>query len=247
MKKRFILLTIFIIVIICIICTISMFNKDRQANDLSNQNIEEKNQNSILNDVSEQKIYNIKDNLGYNNVNAEMYEIKNEYDGREVIVIKPNIQYKVAIAGAIKNEKPEFSELDKLIEQVPNKSGIWITKKSREKFLNFLKQLTNSNYVIDKDGYLVQEQYDNSNEIDVKIKQIIDKKKLFVIDINSITYIVDEVTGNIEEYPFVEIDSKTPYELFETENALLYILNSNENKKLNDQYIIQEVLNSMNN
>lgn len=245
MKKRYILFTIFILVIICIIYIFSMFNK--QSNDLSDQNIEEKNQNSILNDVSEQKIENIKDDLGYNNVNSEMYEIKSEYDGREVIVIKPDIQYKVAIAGAIKNEKPEFSELDKLIEQVPNKSGIWITKKSREKLLNILKQLTNSNYVIDEDGYLVQEQYDNSNEIDVKIKQIIDKKKLFVIDINSITYIVDEVTGNIEEYPFVEIDSKTPYELFEAKNALLYILNSNENKKLNDQYIIQEVLNSMNN
>ena len=113
--------------------------------------------------------------------------------------------------------------------------------------MNILKQITNSNYVIDEDGYLVQEQYDNSNEIDVKIKQIIDKKKLFVIDINSITYIVDEVTGNIEEYPFVEIDSKTPYELFEAENSALYIINTNVNKKLNDQYIIKEVLNNMNN
>lgn len=245
MKKRYILFTIFILVIICIIYIFSMFNK--QSNDLSDQNIEEKNQNSILNDVSEQKIENIKDDLGYNNVNSEMYEIKSEYDGREVIVIKPDIQYKVAIAGAIKNEKPEFSELDKLIEQVPNKSGIWITKKSREKLLNILKQLTNSNYVFDEDGYLVQEQYDNSNEIDVKIKQIIDKKKLFVIDISSITYIVDEVTGNIEEYPFVEIDSKTPYELFEAENSALYIINTNVNKKLNDQYIMKEVLNNMNN
>ena len=243
MKKIYILFTIFILVIICIIYIFSMFNK--QSNDLSDQNIEEKNQNSILNDVSEQKIENIKDDLGYNNVNSEMYEIKSEYDGREVIVIKPDIQYKVAIAGAIKNEKPEFSELDKLIEQVPNKSGIWITKKSREKLLNILKQLTNSNYVIDEDGYLVQEQYDNSNEIDVKIKQIIDKKKLFVIDINSITYIVDEVTGNIEEYPFVEIDPKTHYEIFKTENATLYVINPNINKKLNEIDMIKEIITSI--
>ena len=113
--------------------------------------------------------------------------------------------------------------------------------------MNLLKQLTNSHYLINEDGYLVQEKYDNSNEIDVKIKQIIDKKKLFVIDLNSITYRVDEVTGNIEEYPFVDIDPKTPYELFEAENSALYIINSNDNKKLNDQYLIKEVLNSMNN
>ena len=98
---------------------------------------------------------------------------------------------------------------------------------------------------IDEEGYLVQEQNSNPNEIDKNIKKVINNKKNYSICINSIAYLVDEVTGNIEEYPFEEIDPEQAFELFETENASLYVITSNTYKKLDYKNIIEEVLNNM--
>ena len=244
MKKSHILFIILIISIISIIYILSNFNKKQKIeskDELSKQNIEE----NVENKLTEQKIEDIKENLGYNNTpNSEIYEIKKEYDGREVIAIKPNIKYNVAMAGAIKNAKPEFSEVDKILEQAPNKSGIWITEDSREKALNIIKQIAKASYKIDN-GYLIQEDINNTNEIDEKLKQLINGKKIYAIDIAEITYIVDEVTGNIEEYPFAEIDPKTPFELFETENASVYIINSNIDKMIEDKYIFEDFFNNI--
>ena len=151
------------------------------------------------------------------------------------------------MAGAIKGAKPDFSGIEDLMKLAPNHSGIWITEKSREKFLEILKQITEGQYNIDKEGYLVQESQGNFNDIDEKIKEVINGKRLNAIDINSITYIVDEVTGNIEEYPFEEIDPFSPYELFETENASLYVLTPNTYKKMEYKYVVEEMLNNIKN
>ena len=176
-----------------------------------------------------------------------MYEIKKEYDGREVITIKPNLKFKVAMAGAIKKGKPEFSEIDSLLEQLPKQSGIWITKSSRDNFLKILKEVNLNNYTIDDKGYLIQNQSNNMTDIDKKLKKIINGNNLYSIDIDKTTYLLDDVTGKIEEYPFEDIDPETPFELFQSENASLYVITENTNKKLDYNYIIEEVLNSINN
>lgn len=248
MKKSYILFIICLIIIICIIITnifLNIDNKSKNLEDILEQNKIEETENQNEDNLSQQKIDIIKDDLGYNNTNTNMYEIKKEYDGREVIVIKPNIQYKVAMAGAIKNGKPEFSEIDGLLEQAPNKSGIWIEKNSRKEFVEILQKYTYCSYTIDEDGYLVQEQNDTSNEIDNNIKKAISNKKNYSICINSVAYLIDEVTGNIEEYPFEEIDPEQSFELFETENASLYVITSNTYKRVNYKNIIEEVLNNM--
>lgn len=243
------------LIIICI-TSITVFilkNKHSYTTDDKQEIVQEEKQENIISDASEgniddsekNKLEEIKEDLGYSNSDSQIYEIKKEYDGREVITIKPNIQYKVAMAGAIKKGKPEFKEIDKIMEQAPNKSGIWITNSSRDKVLRALKEVTNGKYLIDENGYLIQENFDENNEVDVKIKQIFKEKKLYAIDIETITYIVDEVTGNIEEYPFVEIDPKTPYEIFKTENATLYVINPNINKKLNEIDMIKEIITSI--
>lgn len=249
MKNKNVLLIICLLVIICLII-IFIISKNRKKNvqqkDSINHNSTELIENSDSKSLSEQKIDEIKQDLGYNNTDTTLYEIKNEYDGREILTIKPSIQFKVAIAGAIKNAKPKFSELDKLLEQSPNESGIWITEDSREKVLKILKEITKSNYKIDNKGYLVQENNKNANEIDEKIKKIINEEKLYIIDIDKSAYIVDEVTGNIEEYPFEEIDPHTPFELFETENASMYIVTENTHNILNSKFIVDEILNTIN-
>ncbi len=245
MKKRYILFII-LIASICIIYLFSTFNKNKMSKneeETLKQNIEEKKEDSLI----EQKIDNIKEELGYDDTNTEMYEINTEYDGREIVSIKPSVQYKVALAGAIKNGKPEFSEIDELLKQFPNKSGIWVTKSSRERFMNLLKSTTIANYSIDNEGFLIQETGNNSNEIDEKIKDIIASKKIYSIDINKATYLVDDLTGCIEEYPFEEIDPETPFEIFEIDNASFYVLTDNTYKKLENRYIIEEMVDNMNN
>lgn len=229
-----------ILIIVSIIFFICMGDLIYFKGKSSEQSVEEKN--NIENTLNN-KIENIKEDLGYNNIDNEIYEIKEEYDGREVITIKPSLQYKVAMAGAIKNKKPEFPEIDKMMEQMPNKSGIWITKDSREYFLNILNKVSTVKYNIDNNGYLTQENLENTNEIDEKIKKVISEKKICAIDIDKITYIVDEITGTIEEYPFEELDPELPYEYFETENASLYIISPNTYGKLDYKYVLEEVFN----
>lgn len=248
MKQRYFLFLIGLIVIICIITTFTILKTNKQdlsKESLTNQDSNKTNENSVSDNLSEQKIEDIKQNLGYNNTDASIYEIKKEYDGREVIAIKPNIQYRVAMAGTIKNGKPEFSEIDNLLKQAPNKRGIWIAKNSRERFLDILQKYTNCDYAINEEGYLVQEQKNNLNEIDKIINIAMNNKKSYSVCINSIAYLVDEVTGNIEEYPFEEIDPEQSFELFETENASLYVITQNTYKKLDYKSIIEDVFNNM--
>lgn len=246
MKKICWLSIICILIIVSISYLAVILHKSKLKKNIeSDVNVIRKTENSISDSTNKQKIENIIQDLGYNNTDSEIYEVKTEYDGREIITVKPTIQYKVAMAGAIKNGKPDFLEIDNLLEQAPNKSGIWIEKNSRERFLNIINSITSLNYTIDNEGYLKQEQTSNLNELDKTIKKVMNNKKIYSISINSIAYLVDEVTGNIEEYPFEEIDPEQSYEIFETENAILYIINSNTRKKLSDKDIIEEVLNSI--
>ena len=247
MKKSYWLFIICLITAVVISSIVIILNKSKLRENIeSDVNAIRNTENSISDSTNKQKIENIIQDLGYNNTNSEIYKVKTEYDGREVISVKPNVQYKVAMAGILKNQKPDFSEIDNLLKQAPNKSGIWIEENSRERFLNTLNSITSLRYTIDNEGYLKQEQSDNFGKIDKVIESIMDNKKVYSISINSSTYLVDEVTGNIEEYPFEDIDPKQPYELFETENAALYIINSNSKNKLSDKEIIEEVLNNMN-
>ena len=230
MKKIYILSAICIIIVIGFITIVTFFKQKEKKENTVNQNSNNIIENSIPDTFQKSKIDEIKQDLGYNNTDEAIYEIKKEYDGREVIV---------------KNGKPEFSEIDGLLEQAPNKSGIWIEKNSRKEFVEILQKYTNCSYTIDEDGYLVQEQKDTSNEIDNNIKKAISNKKNYSICINSVAYLIDEVTGNIEEYPFEEIDPEQSFELFETENASLYVITSNTYKRVNYKNIIEEVLNNM--
>lgn len=172
-----------------------------------------------------------------------MYEIATEYDGREVVIIKPSIGFQVALAGTIKKDLPKFNELDAIIKEMPMHNGIWIEKNSREKFLQILKQVTASSYIINDEGYLVIEEA--NNEFDEKIKNILSKENLYIIDICPVCYIIDEVTGEIQEYPFEEMDPYQSFEYFESENKSLFVVTSNTLQKLNYNDIIKEIIDRM--
>ena len=174
--------------------------------------------------------------------NEDIFEIAKEYDGREVVIIKPNVQYQVALAGMLKKEKPEFSEISELLKQAPTHTGIWIEETSREKFLELLTNISNTSYEINQEGFLIQKDTSlNTNNYDKTIKKMLSDDKLHIFSISSMTYLVDEATGEITEYPFEEMDPYTEYEYFEAEDKEMFIITSNSSGEVEQQLIFENI------
>lgn len=189
----------------------------------------------------QKQVEQIKDELGITG-NSEIYTIQEEYDGRKVLTIKPEIRYSIALAGIIKNNKPEYSEIDKLLEKEPSGSGIWINVTSRDKFLKMINLITESEYKINNDGFLMIENTVGANDNDKKLQQIISGNKLFIVDINNKFYTVDDATGEIIEYPFEDMDPYTPLEYLEFENKTILVITTNSHNKQNEKDIISEIV-----
>ena len=245
MKKKVIISSIVLIVIVIFILVIFFITKKSQQ-DGSGENIsslpisyEEENEENSKQD--QEQISQITENQGLQ-ADENIYEIATEYDGREVVRVKPNIQYKVALAGMIKKEIPDFSELDDLLTQAPTHTGIWIEETSRESFLNILNNIADSEYEINEEGFLIKKENGKMNDYDKKIQEMLSDETLHIFDINSTTYIVDEVTGEIQEYPFEEMDPYTEYEYFSTDNKEMFIISANSYGKINQEEILKGIL-----
>ena len=240
MKKK-IAICIIILVIISIIFFITYkikkeANKENKELLIDYSNIEEN-----ISEEDEKKVDGIAENQGFTG-ESNIYEMATEYDGRETVRIKPFIAYKVAISGAIMKEVPEFSKIDEILLKAPTHTGIWITENSREEFLNLLSKCAKATYTIDNDGYLKQEEKAFMNKYDKKINKMLFSSNLYVFDISSVSYLVDEVTGEIQEYPFEEMDPYTRYEYFEAENKQLYVISENKSGKVNQEDVLKEIL-----
>ena len=185
------------------------------------QFVEEENSTENQNEIEEiTKTQGLQGDAGF-------YELITEYDGRQTVAIKPWIQFQVALIGAIKKSKPEFSEMNDLLKKAPIHTGIWITEGSRTRFLEILNSISKDDYKISDDGFLIQNVKSFENDLDKKVRDLLKSEKLYVFDINSVSYLVDEVTGDIQEYPFEEMDPLCGYELFETDNKQIFIVSAN--------------------
>lgn len=254
--KRKILIIIGLILIISIIFFIIQRENNAGAGDeksspisISYDEIEEMEEENDKIDSEEEneaeaekeKVLKIIEEQGLKG-NENIYELSTEYDGREIVAIKSSITFKVVLSGILKNSKPEFSEIDQLLTTAPNHTGIWISENSRNEFLELIKSITNANYTIDSDGYLVQEEKFGMNKYDRKIKKMIESKLLIALDINSICYLVDEVTGEIQEYPFEEIDPEDECQYFKDGNKEVYILSSNRSGEIDQKETLKQIL-----
>lgn len=171
--------------------------------------------------------------------NTDIYQIEEEYDGRKILQIKPNVQFEVDLAGIIKETKPDEHELNKLIEQTPKKSGIWISKQSRERFSELLKNNDIKNFNISNEGYLRIE--NSNNEISNKIKNMADSDKLYIINMTGIAYQRDYISGKIEEYPFEDMDPYQILEVYQNDNKLILEVTTNKTKKLDENEILKGI------
>lgn len=177
---------------------------------------------------------------------SDIYEIQHDiYDGKSVLNIKADLKYKVAFAGMIRKAMPDINQVEEIYSNnYPKKNGIWIEESSRKIILQLLN---NSNiflckYKIDEEGYLTIEQEETINENDRKIIDFLSSGKQSLVFISSICYIIDEITGNVLEYCFEDIDKYQTYEYFEDENKKIIFVTENKHKQLDEIEIINSVL-----
>ena len=248
-KQKIIISLIIVLLIIATIIVIVYLNKSNKNNsdnevDFINSYREiDKNQVAYQDDVT---IDELKNDIGATG-NTEIYEIQQEYDGRNVLTVKPDITYKVAFAGMVKNSQPTMEELDDIFNKnAPSKNGIWIEEESRDKVLElFNGDSTESDYAIDNEGYLTIQNKNNQNDIDKKIEDVINGEKQYILDISSVCYIVDDLTGEIWDYNFENMDKYQTYEYFEDNDKMIIFITENTNNLLSNSDIFNSIIELM--
>ena len=196
MKKNILIVLLLAIVVVIVIGLI--FNNKKENSD----------QNILQNEIKSDEFMNRIVSTDSNEINAikneinatgqtDIYQIEEEYDGRKIIQVKPDVQYQVALAGIIKNGIPAEDEINTILEQAPNSSGMWISESSREKFM----ELLNSNNIVDfeitNEGYLKCNKQENLTEQEEKLKDMAESDKLYVIDVSGKTYQRDYISGEV--------------------------------------------------
>lgn len=250
MKNRKIM--IFFMLIILVVIIIFVYEKNIKKDDNTNQiseNVEmpsvpdieiDKNQVEYNNTAT---IDELKENAGIQG-NNDIYDVKQEYDGRKTLAIKSSVQYKVALCGFLQNEKFELTQIDKIInEKAPKNTGIWITENSRNDIKKLLEQIAKNEYEI-KDGYLTIKNSNNKNDFDKVLKKYINSDKLVVLAKTGDIKMVDDVTGKIEDYPFEKMDEYQSYDYVSDNGNYIISLAKNENNKIKNEEF-KEILKSI--
>ena len=220
-----------IISIVLILLVIKLIKKSEQ---------EKENENKIKN---LEIVNELKEETGFTG-NSNIYEVQQEFDGRQVLTVKANIKFKVAFAGMIKKSVPTMEEIDSVLnEHLPRENGIWVENDSRDKILNlFNNKKVNSKYTIDNKGYLRIQEKNSQNDFDKKLEKIINGDKLYILDISSICYIVDELTGDIWNYDFKKIDKYQIYEYFQDGDKMIIFINENDEEQVTDDEIFNSII-----
>ncbi len=238
MKKKYIvciLVAVMIIGIVAILVNLS-FQKDKE------------NENNTTNEVDiydEETINEIKEEINAT-ADTDMYQIQKEYDGRQILQIKPSIQFQTVLAGILKNGQPSENEIQDLLKNKPTQEGIWIAKQSREAFLNLLKDNGMNGYTINEQGYLYMSE-ENEKEEAKKLKEAMHANQLYIVDVSGVSYTRDDFSGEIVEYPFEKMEPYQAIDVYQEGNVTILEVTTNEKGILSKQEILQDVLLNMQN
>lgn len=178
----------------------------------------------------------------------DLFETSMEYDGREIKNVRTSYQYKVALAGIIKNDLPSYSELDSICNNFSKKGGIWISPNSREKVLQIINENTENGFKIDEDGYLIEKdmmEQGVKNASYKKLLEYINSDKTIIIDINDFDYTIDDVTGEITQYPFEKLDETQTMDIIQNDSNKIFVFSSNSNNKFTDADIFNDFISNM--
>lgn len=230
MKKRNIIIVIIILVCLSIVFTMtSKFNN--KEDDIKNNN--------------ETNIEELKYQIGAT-ADDNLYEIQKDLDGRDILVIKEEIAYKVALAGILTQEKPTYENLEEIINKQNINSGIWISNESREKISYLIQKYLEDEYEIDEEGYLVlKTKTQNSNSYDINLQKYIQDNKTYIISVLGKIYEIDNMTGEIVLYPFEQMDAYQLCQPVEYEDKKIIVLSTNKQNKLSEQELIEAMIEQM--
>ena len=178
------------------------------------------------------------------NADTNMYQIEEEYDGRQTIQIKNDIQYDTVLAGILKKGIPAENEVDEILKDKPNNNGIWISKQARDKFKNLLVDNNLENFAIDDDGYLYQISY-NDGRFSKKLEGIIKSSKKYILDFSGTCYVRDDLSGQVVEYPFERMDPNQVLEIYKKENETILEITTNAKGKITNTEILETILLNM--
>lgn len=238
-RKVIIVITLTIIVFLIHYKMTNRENENINSNEVSNTNIEENitdNKKTEVDELKEQ--YNITGN-------SDIYNVETESDGRKVINVKPSVNFKVAFAGMIKKSKPDYKDLDSIVNaNIPTKKGIWINKEDREKILTFLNnnEEIKCQYEINSEGYLKFKENEKATIIDKKIENLINGDNQYILCISSVCYMIDTVTGEIIDNPYNELEKYQTYEYFKDEDRMIIFITENKEAKMTQKEIFESIL-----
>ena len=250
-NKKYIIIGLAIIVIILIVALVIFFSRKNNEdgnnmvmvseNNVTNENTE--NNTSIVDqDTSNQNVVEIENMKNEINAtgNTDIYYVDEEYDGRKILQVKPDVQFDVDLAGIIKNTMPEENEISELVGKAPTDNGIWISEQSRESFSNLLKNNNITDFNISDEGYL---QIDNSRNNDManKLVNMINSDRLYIINMTGIAYERDYISGEITEYPFEDMDPYQAIEPYQKDDKIILELTTNKMKELTENEILDAV------
>lgn len=257
LNKKKVILIISIILIIVVALLIFFANKNKiSESDNKNTITEEKTEEPAT--EADNEISNIEQDETKKQENADVeelkkttgvqgdsniYEIQTEFEGQKILAVKKSIRFKTAFAGMIKKDLPQQTELDDIYNKnYPNKKGIWVEENSRNKVLELLNNGNSNKYDINNEGYLQIKNKTSQNEVDTKIEKAINGNKTIILNVSSVCYIVDDMTGNIESYNFEENDKTQTHEYFEDDNSLIIFITENKENELDKSKILSNIV-----
>lgn len=234
MKERTkIIILIIVIVVVVAFLVINLI--------LHKQETEKGNTTSNGIDIYDENVINEIKNEINATADSDLYQIEEEYDGRQILQIRPNVQFETALAGILKNGQPQENEIQDLLQKKPTQNGIWISEPSRDKFLNLLKDNGVNEYAISDEGYLYRKEKTNK-EISKKLMEAIQSNHLFILDMSGTSYIRDDMSGEITAYPFEKMDPYQALDVYQEENQTILEITTNEKGKLLNEEILNDIL-----
>ena len=247
-KRKYIIIgVITLIIIVGLIIFFATRSSDEVFNNSKQENVANISNNTEDDVITEEEIKEV-ENIK-NEINAtgdtDIYQVEEEYDGRKILQVKPEVQFDVDLAGIIKASMPQEDEITELLGKAPSNNGIWISEQSRESFSNLLRNNNIDNFAISNEGYLqIDDNAKNSDAINKLINMInsINSDKLYIINMTGIAYERDYISGEIVEYPFEDMDPYQVLEPYQKENKTILEITTNKNKKLTEKEILETII-----
>lgn len=205
----------------------------------------------VISIVKNHKVIDIgyKSNVNMNEIKTEkgivgadeLYEIVEENDGRKALETKKEYLYKVALIGLYTKERGiEFpnnaistiENINQNYESAKNyliieDGGVIVPKKDQSKILDVINNNSNDDYYFDDNNHLKQTLSEDVNlsEFDQKLIEKINSNNTLILTYDRDYYWIDNVSGEIVNYPFCDLDPYIDYDEIGYEDYSIRVIN----------------------